>query len=30
MSRRPPRVALATTLKPDEQMKPVFMPSAPG
>ena len=27
---RPLRVALATTLKPEEQMKPVFMPSAPG
>ena len=27
---RPLRVALATTLKPAEQMKPVFMPSAPG
>ena len=29
-SLRPSRVALATTLKPDSQMKPVFMPSAPG
>ena len=29
-SLRPPRVALATTLKPDSQMKPVFIPSAPG
>ena len=29
-SRRPPRVALATTLKPEEQMKPVFIPSAPS
>jgi hypothetical protein len=28
--RRPLRLALATTLKPEEQMKPVFMPSAPG
>src|SRR5262245_27522362 len=27
---RPSRVALATTLNPDSQMKPVFMPSAPG
>jgi hypothetical protein len=27
---RPLRVALATTLNPEEQMKPVFMPSAPG
>ena len=29
-SLRRSRVALATTLKPDSQMKPVFMPSAPG
>ncbi len=28
--RRPSRVALATRLKPDAQMKPVFMPSAPS
>ena len=30
ISRRLPRVALATMLKPDAQMKPVFIPSAPG
>ena len=30
MSLRPSRVALATTLKPLSQMKPVFMPSAPA
>ena len=30
ISLRPPRVAVATTLKPDAQMKPVFMPSASG
>jgi hypothetical protein len=30
MSRRPLRVAEATRLKPEAQMKPVFMPSAPG
>ena len=30
ISRLPPRVALATTLKPAAQVKPVFMPSAPG
>jgi hypothetical protein len=30
MSRRPLRVALATTLKPEAQMKPVFIPSAPA
>jgi len=29
-SLRPSRVALATTLKPESQMNPVFMPSAPG
>ena len=28
--RRPSRSALATTLNPAAQMKPVFMPSAPG
>ena len=28
--RRSPRVAEAMRLKPDAQMKPVFMPSAPG
>ena len=28
--RRPLRVALATTLKPEAQMKPVFIPSAPA
>ena len=28
--RRPLRLALATTLKPPEQMKPVFIPSVPG
>ena len=30
ISLRPLRVAEATTLNPDAQMKPVFMPSAPG
>ena len=30
ISRLPLRVAVATTLKPDAQMKPVFMPSAPA
>jgi hypothetical protein len=30
ISLRPPRVAVATTLNPDAQMKPVFMPSASG
>ena len=30
MSRLPLRVAVATRLKPEAQMKPVFMPSAPG
>src|SRR5260370_800782 len=30
MRRRPPCVALATTLNPAAQVKPVFMPSAPG
>ena len=30
ISLRPLRVAVATTLKPEAQMKPVFMPSAPG
>jgi hypothetical protein len=30
ISLRPLRVAVATTLKPDAQMKPVFMPSASG
>ncbi len=29
-SRRPLRLAEATRLKPDAQMNPVFMPSAPG
>ena len=29
-SLRPSRVALATTLYPESQMNPVFMPSAPG
>ena len=26
----PPRVAVATRLKPEAQINPVFMPSAPG
>ena len=30
ISRLPSRVAVATRLKPEAQMKPVFMPSAPG
>ena len=30
INRLPSRVAEATRLKPDAQMKPVFMPSAPG
>jgi hypothetical protein len=30
ISRRSSRVAVATRLNPDAQMKPVFMPSAPG
>ena len=30
MRRRPLRLAVATTLKPEAQMKPVFIPSAPG
>jgi len=30
ISRLPSRVADATRLNPDAQMKPVFMPSAPG
>ena len=30
ISRLPPRVAVATTLKPDAQMKPVFIPSVPS
>src|SRR6516164_10827065 len=30
IKRRPSRVAVATRLKPEAQMKPVFMPSAPG
>src|SRR5262249_41012495 len=30
ISRLPLRVAEATRLKPEAQMKPVFMPSAPG
>ncbi len=30
MSRCPSRVALATTLYPESQVKPVFRPSAPS
>ena len=30
ISRRSPRLAEATRLNPEAQMKPVFMPSAPG
>ena len=30
ISRRSSRVAVATRLNPEAQMKPVFMPSAPG
>ena len=30
ISRRFPRLAAATMLKPAEQVKPVFMPSVPG
>ena len=28
-ARRPPRLAVATTLKPEAQVKPVFMPLTP-
>jgi hypothetical protein len=30
ITRLPSRVAVATRLKPEAQMKPVFIPSAPG